>query len=531
MQEYSESINRLGQYHGMLTQESLDGIDTPKAIEQIGNLCGVAFSLQRTEGVNRSISFGDDLFRRNLSPKEDACLHYLQSNSWEKLRLLKAREGSSVWGWEQEEIEKELYHLRRALNRDALKDLSTRHVSKVLTNMAALLNHVGRFSEAQEYWDRAVAFVPDYALAKGKRGYALTHYAHVLYDRSHIDKLLKKARGDLNSAVSSEVYEGARKSFSKRLAWLDSSFPSLKRGRDFALFNYKQSSEEEGTYRKWALEHRLFLNPLNDLGPYPAAMRDVLNVPGIVEGNHEATFFQGIFNQMKQAYVSARYLYYEGIISEEAHFSDKDVMLFDTMDYPSYSLSVEKTKSAFRMSYSIFDKIAFFLDAYMRLETPGGEPTFRTFWYEEQDRSAGLRMEFKERKNWPLRGLFWLSKDIYEDKEGFTETIEPDAREVSELRHQIEKRYLKLHEDFYTGMPTRDPDSPLPSAVADSLAYSMHRGEFEAKTLRLLKRARSALMYLCMAVHYEEKLKAKKHPEEFSLPAMTLSVLDDSYKI
>ena len=48
----------------------------------------------------------------------------------------------------------------------------------------------------------------------------------------------------------------------------------------------------------------------------------------------------------------------------------------------------------------------------------------------------------------------------------------------------------------------------LPHAVADSLAYSMHRGEFEAKTLRLLKRTRSALMYLCLAVHYEEKLKS-----------------------
>jgi hypothetical protein len=200
------------------------------------------------------------------------------------------------------------------------------------------------------------------------------------------------------------------------------------------------------------------------------------------------------------------------------------------MDYPSYSLAIEKTKSAFRMSYSIFDKIAFFLNSYMELEIHGEDPTFRSFWYEDQNRNAGLRQEFRERKNWPLRGLFWLSKDIYEDKEGFDKTIEPDAREVSEIRHQIEKRYLKLHEDFYSGMPS-DPDSPLPQAAADSLAYSMHRGEFEAKTLRLLKRTRSALMYLCLAVHYEEKLKAKNNPEEFNLPAMTLSVLNDSWKV
>ena len=531
MAEFTGAIERIGQYQGMMMRHDLEGLPTPRAIEHVGKLRDMAFGLKQPDGISRSIRFGEDLFTRNLTPKEDACLHYLQSNSWEKLRLLRAKDGASIWGWEQTEIEKELFHLRRALNRDALKGLSTRHVSKVLTNMAALLNHVGRVCEAQEYWDRAVSFIPDYALAKGKRGYALTHYAHVLYDRTHIDKLLKKARGDLRSAVSADVYEGARKYFSKRLQWIDTSFPNLKKGRDFSLFAYKQGSDEEVTYRKWALEHRLFLNPLNDLGPYPAAMRDVLNVPAIVGGGHEATFFQGIFNQMKQAYVSARYLYYEGIFSDSTHFSDRDVTLFDTMDYPSYSLAVEKTKSAFRMAYSTFDKIAFFLDAYMGLETPGGEPTFRSFWYEGQKREGGLREEFRERKNWPMRGLFWLSKDVYEDREGFTDPIEPDARDVAELRHQIEKRYLKLHEDFYSGMPARDPESPLPHAVADSLAYSMHRGEFEAKTLRLLKRTRAALMYLCLAVHYEEKLKAKKHPEEFNLPAMTLSVLDDSWKV
>ena len=30
---------------------------------------------------------------------------------------------------------------------------------------------------------------------------------------------------------------------------------------------------------------------------------------------------------------------------------------------------------------------------------------------------------------------------------------------------------------------------------------------------------------------YEEKLKAKKNPEDFHLPALTLGVLDDSWKL
>ncbi|MDX5595492.1 LA2681 family HEPN domain-containing protein [Pseudovibrio sp. SPO723] len=43
---------------------------------------------------------------------------------------------------------------------------------------------------------------------------------------------------------------------------------------------------------------------------------------------------------------------------DTAHFSDKDVALYNTLDYPSYALAVEKARLAYRMEYSLFDKIA-----------------------------------------------------------------------------------------------------------------------------------------------------------------------------
>jgi len=46
-----------------------------------------------------------------------------------------------------------------------------------------------------------------------------------------------------------------------------------------------------------------------------------------------------MYNQLKQEFVSARYLYYEGITSEAVHFSDKKVYLYDTLDAPVYSLA------------------------------------------------------------------------------------------------------------------------------------------------------------------------------------------------
>ena len=44
-------------------------------------------------------------------------------------------------------------------------------------------------------------------------------------------------------------------------------------------------------------------------------------------------------------------------------------------------LSDEKLKIAFRMAYSLFDKIAFFLKKYFRLPVSEQRVNFRTLWY------------------------------------------------------------------------------------------------------------------------------------------------------
>src|SRR5260370_37886414 len=109
--------------------------------------------------------------------------------------------------------------------------------------------------------------------------------------------------------------------------------------------------------------------------------------------------FFAFFNQIKQEFVSARFLRFEGITSSGAHYSDRGVLLHNTFDYPTYSLAIERVKSAFRILYSLFDKIAFFLNQYLELAIPERQVTFRTFWYVSQDRKKGLRPELQQRRN------------------------------------------------------------------------------------------------------------------------------------
>ena len=212
----------------------------------------------------------------------------------------------------------------------------------------------------------------------------------------------------------------------------------------------------------------------------------------------KAPHYQGFYNQMKQEFVSARWLYYEGITARKPHFSDKDVTLYNTLDYPCYSLAVEKVKVAFHMAYSLLDKIAFFLNHYLALGIHQNRVYFKSFWYSAENRRQGLRSVFVKCPNWPLRGLFWLSKDLFEDKSGFRECLEPDAQELDTIRNHAEHKYVKLHDGMWRG---KDPaDDPLLRLSTDVLAASLYRNDFESKALRLLKMARAALIYLSLGI-------------------------------
>jgi len=84
------------------------------------------------------------------------------------------------------------------------------------------------------------------------------------------------------------------------------------------------------------------LNPFNDLGPYTVAASDLVELAGHVVRVDAPHKFESFFDQMKQEYVSARWLLYEGLTAKMAHFSDQDVSLGETEPRPALSLAIEQ---------------------------------------------------------------------------------------------------------------------------------------------------------------------------------------------
>jgi len=519
---------------GMQTKAVSD-LEATEAIGLIGGLIDSAELLQKKKGIKHALNLTDQaLEEKTLSNEQEARLYYFAGNAHSILdKFDKAGgSGSEIWAqnWERPKIEPVILYYRRAVNHPGFEELPLPRKCQILTNLGNTLNSVGRSISALQHYDRALRSLPAFSMARGNRGFASGLYAQTLYDEGHELTFLRFAYADLATAASSGgkyVSPDAQKGFQRYKEELESTVGGPnERCKVPNLHGFELGeSPEEKKYRRWCLENRLFLNPLNDLGAYPIASQDVLHMPPIVTSLDTGPKYHGAYNQLKQSFVSARFELYEGVTADEAHFSDRDVLLYNTLDYPTYSLAVERVKLSFRSFYSLFDQIAFLLNDYLDLDIPPRQISFRRLWYQGQDPNQGIRDDLTERENRPLQALFWLSKDLYENREEFRKALDPSARRLDEIRNCLEHRYLKVH-DMHLG----EPESDTMKAVRyDELAESIEREDFESKALHLAFTARSALIYLSLATHIENIMVRK---EEMDGPAMPrrLDLWEDEWK-
>jgi tetratricopeptide (TPR) repeat protein len=517
-----------GEYDKLLAVQDTSVLGVEKTIRAMGCLIDLSSDLGRIEGIAHAIKVLGNTQGQALTPTQKTILNYFLGNAWSAKRVLSRTGTAAAWDWQQEELEKEIASFRIAIQSAREGGLPPALLCEVFTNLANALNHVGRFVEALSYWDRAITVDAKFSMATGNKGVSLFHYATMLYDQGHAVEFLKVAYGLLCQAVKGDVFLGAQRGFEACRQRIETLLRPeyLSSPPTYAEFSLGDTDEERA-YRKWCLQNCLFLNPLNDLGPYSIAACDVFSNPPIVVKIHEGPYYHGFFNQMKQEYVSARLLYYEGTVQAGPHYSDKDVLLYNTLDYPCYGLCIEKQKLAFRAAYSLLDKTAYFLNHYLGLGILEKRVSFKSLWYLQQTKPKGLRSEFASRPNWPLRGLFWLAKDLYEDEAGFRDMVEPEAQLLAEVRNHLEHKYLKIHEDIWPG--PHELGTANAAGLADTLAFSIHRTQLADRGMMMLRLARSALVYLSLGVHEEERKRAATRSPQDRIGTIPLLPWEDDW--
>jgi tetratricopeptide (TPR) repeat protein len=516
----------------------------------LGTIIDLSDDLENPEGINLAIRRGAELLATESRPDRQALLHYFLANAWETRRQL-GRSPAALREWEHLELSKVIIHLRlatriaeehvaRTASRKPSRRVNTRDISldtmrlaQMYTNLANHMSHCGRLLDALAYWDRALEVQPGFPMALGNRGYGLLQLTSVLEDQVYRAAYVREAHGSLSQALTPKtagrLHEDARSAFERFKADIEKKVsPRVLSplGHSHAFRNRMPKAER--TYREWVLHERLFLNPLNDIGVDPQAARDTATLPGITTPiKHGPPAITGLFNQLKQEFVSARYLYYAAIVAEHTHFSDRDVLLADTLDYPAYGFAAECAKASYRMAYSLFDKIAFCLNEYFRLGIPEREINFRSVWFTKQDPTKGIRANFHEPKNGPLMGLYWIAKDLHERDSSFVEALDPDAKASADIRNHLEHKYVKLHE---IGPLEASERSGELDRMRDPIAYSVNRYAFERRTLGILRTARTGLMQLTQAVLVEEYLRRKKYKRGTKTATIPLFEFKEEFK-
>ncbi|WP_367916037.1 LA2681 family HEPN domain-containing protein [Leadbetterella sp. DM7] len=467
---------------------------------------------QLEKSIEVSLTFIES---ENFSDRERGLLNYNISNAWSYIQRIKFP--NEEFPLETVELEKQIIHLRIANNLMAETD-DDFNKCQILTNLGNLFSHIGRFSEAQEYFNQCLEINNDFGMAIGNRGFGLYYYARVIFDPIQQFMFMKYARKDLmNAMLSKQVYNEAKYAFGEMIQQIENAF-SVDDLNDFRSYNnfYRGIKKNEKEYKEWCAINKLFINPLNDILTESVIAEDSLFIPTLIWNPNEKLFFQSMFNQLKQEYTSARFLFYEALQNYHPHFADKNVVLMDTLDYSVYSFTLEKIKMVFRVCYSVFDKIAYFLNRYLNLKLDEYRVSFRTVWYTNLDKNRGLNNQFLITKNWAIRGLFWLSKDLFEKE--FDSSIEPDAKEIASIRNFIEHKSFKIVESFEDGWSEKTE------------TFEIDRGLFYDKTFRLLKLSRSAILYLSFLIYDEERKKINHDP---SIPAVPINFIpiEDNEKI
>jgi LA2681-like HEPN len=509
--------------------KSITKMDDGQALDFIAQLVDDSFDRRSERGANRALYLLSELVKRPLREEDGVLVEYFRANAWAALSHIANTNQS--WSWEDPKRQEELLALSRALSHRGFRFLEPLRRCQILTNHANLLDTLGRTFEAIAGWNSALKIMPNFGMALGNRGLGLKTLASLTVDDRQRAILVLHAHDSLRLTMTDnaffeeidpsavfELFTNAAIKISKA-ANVDAirGLQRLDQGRE-------SRSRAENKYRLWCLHNQLFLCPLNELGPHLAAATDDLVLPSLTEGfngrpdGYLPPPIIGLFNQMKQEYAAARYTLFEGMTSTKVHFSDLGVTLVDTLDYPLYSLASERVRIAFRIAYSLLDKVAFLVNKYWELNKAVDRINFKNVWMVEG--KARLLPQFEACENLPLRGLFWLSKEIFDDE--LKAITASDARELHAIRNALEHTYLNVSEGWAKALTKRD-------SCSTDFGIAIGSDELEAKALRVLKMARSAMFYTSFAIGIEERKKRSADPSAptFSMP---LNKLENSRK-
>lgn len=426
-------------------------------------------------------------------------------------------------------------------------------LSYTLTNLGNFLSSQGRCFCAQYYWDKAIEINRN-PVAIVSKATDILFRAEQLYDDSHkfihyffANKLILEAYKKIDLLETEQkipLQTGGRLyTFQK---WYDQSF----KNEDFNfLKEYEQNTntKQESRYLNWVAKKNLFINDLNDLLNDEIVFQDILGLPSMIQKINsalslkESLVFHSNFDELRNEYTYARFLMFQAyeINVDSEHFYNKTYThVYDTL-HAIDNLKTSHMKASFRTLYSIFDKISYFIAKYFNLQIEDRKISFQKVFGEYGGGSFKPNNVFKNSKNYFIHSLFYILKEIEENSKVPDFYLNIETYKLAKIRNHLEHRSFRIVDDFGYELNTKynssevlgyqellmEKDKLKENNLQSSSEYieiiekikekeiksnyilEMPISEFEQYLIDLARLVRNSLMYLCLAVHYEERLK------------------------
>ena len=382
-----------------------------------------------------------------------------------------------------------------------------------LINYSSLLHKNGRLISSIDLLSKFLDERNPFTMGKVSLADLLYDYAHVYYDQGHQLILFQYSYRLTIKALESIDYIQDNENPKRILIDLKNKLEALL-DKDTLLENKpitdsiipdNEMSDIENKYRGWISKNKLSLNILNDIYTDIVIAYDPMLLPHMY-GDIKVKDHIGLFNQIKQEYVSSRFLLYEGISDDRDHFSNKYVKLIDTLNYPIYNLNTEKLKLSYRSCYSILDKVAYFLNEYFELEIDQNTVNFDKIWNPDKTKKDKTKKDKTNKdktklldiagENSYLLGIYWIYKDLRSRyNNDYKKSVTKEYKQIVDIRNALEHKYLKVNEDF---------SDPINNEWTDKLAYNITLSDLKDVTTLCFKLVREVIILLVLAINCNE---------------------------
>jgi hypothetical protein len=101
-------------FETLMSRESLEGLTVKDQLNMTGVLVDIAGDLGREDGTARALEWCDRIEAGRATEQQKALIEYFRANAWANRQHAKHTDTDAIWQWVQPELQRQVYHLRKA---------------------------------------------------------------------------------------------------------------------------------------------------------------------------------------------------------------------------------------------------------------------------------------------------------------------------------------------------------------------------------------------------------------------------------